>query len=577
MRTLFASAVLLSSLVAGCGAKVAFVLDDDGDGGSSPGNGGNGGNGGIAVPGVTSTDATSTATSTSTSTGGMSSGGGGPGLVEEVVVEGFEGFVSLDAQPGTLGITAIATSNNTSAQISFDQLAAPSGSVVVSGFLPSNEFQWSWFGALAHATPQVDHPETFPLANGAWSFHFQSDSDTRVGLWRRSTVDGAFHGGVLDVNVFAPAGLLSEAATIGSLAVAFNDWAGIELGNVSFYTVDDQYFVVDDDNVFSLLEETSAAETRPALNVMATASIEGSFSGAAGFAVGIPGVGMWHGTHASAIVWMVSGQDFDPLILRHEAGHFAGLFHTSEFSPGLGDPLDDTPLCPDVETMLGDCPDIPYTMFPTGGTGQGLFSPKEKIVIQGGTLYRGVYAAGEQPMTPYGPPLDGPGSDAREGAGRRASDAEIAAAKARTRDHAPPALVDEAWADALPRAAALSLAGIGCATGQLHGYFDELAGLGIEGAAGVAQMAALAADDSAPLFVRRRAIAMLGRLLEDAPDAALTFELETLARDGDAPGLLRGAALRALARASRADAESLAFDLADDGDVFVARAVATLR
>jgi hypothetical protein len=35
------------------------------------------------------------------------------------------------------------------------------------------------------------------------------------------------------------------------------------------------------------------------------------------------------------------------------AGHFAGLFHTSEFAPGYGDPLSDSPQCDDP-SRLGD-------------------------------------------------------------------------------------------------------------------------------------------------------------------------------------------------------------------------------
>jgi hypothetical protein len=571
MRSKLVSFALVCSTVVACGGKVVFV-EDDGNGGDTPGNGGNGG---VPFPGVTST--TSSSTVTSSSTGIMPTGGGGPGLVEEAVFEGTQGVFALDAPPGTLGITAIGTSEDTSAEMRFNQLIAPSGSVVLNGFVPSNTFEWLWYGALAHGTPQVDHPETFPLANGPWSFSFESTSQTRIGLWRRSTADGAFHGGVLDVNVFSPNGLLAESETIDSLAAAFDDWAGIELGNVTFYTIADDYFIVDDSNLFALLEESGAAETRPALNVMATASIEGSLEGAAGFSVGIPGVGMWHGTHASAIVWMVLGQGFDPTILRHEAGHFAGLFHTSEFAVGFNDPLDDTPACADVEALFDSCPDFDFVMFPTGGSGQGLFSAKERKVIQGGSLYRGIFAAGEQPMEAYGPPLEGPGSEARANQGRRASNDEVAAARARAKSFSPVVAANEPWAEGLPGRAALSLGGIGCATGQATGYLDELASLGVSGATGRAQMASLAADETAPLFVRRRAISMLGRLLEDLPDAQLTLELETLARDADAPGLLRGAALRALARASFADAENVAFDLSDDADVFVARAVATLQ
>jgi len=573
MRTTAVSAFLLASLVIGCGGKVVFV-EDDGEGGSPPGAGGNGG---APITLVTSSGSTSTATSTST--GVMATGGGGPGLVEEVVSEDItSGLVSIDAPAGTLGITALATSDDTSAEMRFNQLIAPSGAVVLNGFVPSNTFEWLWYGALGHGTPQVDHPETFPFATGTWSFSFESSSPSRVGLWRRSTADGAFHGGVLDVNVFSPDGLLAESETLDSLAAAFSDWGGVELGNVTFYSVSDDYFIVDDDNLFALLEESKAATTRPALNVMATASIEGSLEGAAGYSVGIPGVGMWHGTHASAVIWMVLGKDYDPTILRHEAGHFAGLFHTTEFAVGFGDALDDTPSCPDVNALLDSCPDYDFTMFPTGGSGLGFFSGKEAKVIQGSSLYRGVYEAGGQPMPPYGPPLDGFGaSDPQQSQGRRASDEAMAIARAGATSVGARDPSAEPWAAGLPGGAALSLTGIGCPMGAGSDYFAELASTGVADPIGQSAMLRVLEDASAPNFVRRRAALMLGRLLEDERNDAIFGRLEALARDVAAPGLVRSAALRSLARVSLADAELVASDLGDDSDLHVARAAAALR
>ncbi len=543
-------------------------IEDDGEGGAgaSSSNGGNGG-----APGVTVSNSSVSSTSSTVTTVGV--GGGGPGLVEEVVQEGVTGgTIALDALPDTLGITALATADDPFAEISFPSVTAPSGSVVVSGVVPSNTYEWLWYGALGIETPQIEHPETFPLAQGPWTFGFESSSPMRVGLWRRSTIDGQFHGGVLDVNVYSPEGLISENDTLDKLAIAFDDWGGIELGNVAFYTVPEEFFVVNDDNLFLYLDETKVAQTRPALNLMATALIEGSLEGAAGFSVGIPGVGMWHGTNSSGVFWMPSGEDYDPIIMRHEAGHFGGLFHTTEFVPGFGDPLSDTPQCADIKGLGQSCPDWNYIMHPAGGSGAGLISQQEARVLQGGSLYRGVYAPGEQPMVPYGPPLDG-----SEVQGKRASarDLEQARANANARGRHP--IQHGTWAARVSPAIAMSLAGVGCPLGSGADYFTELASMGLAGAKGRVTLLAIAQDDTAPPFVQRRALLLLGRLLEAEPDAASELALEAITRDPSRAELTRQGALRALERASIVDAQRLALDLRDDADLLVRRTARALQ
>jgi hypothetical protein len=90
----------------------------------------------------------------------------------------------------------------------------------------------------------------------------------------------------------------------------------------------------------------------------------------------------------------------DANVLRHEAGHFAGLFHTTEWTPGEEDPLSDTPSCADVNGLEA-CPDFSNVMFPFGATTPGELTAQQARVVQGSALYRGVYAPGEEPMTPY--------------------------------------------------------------------------------------------------------------------------------------------------------------------------------
>lgn len=465
------SLTLLGLALSGCGAKVVF----DGEAGGA-------GTGGQSTTG-----------------GDQSAVSSGAGLIEEVVVTGSMGSsIAIDVDERTLGVIATLEAATPYDVVSFSRVRAPSGATVVESPLVDNTYDWSFYGAVSIAAPQVDHPESFPLAQGSWVFDYQSETPARAALWRRSTADGVFHGGVLDVNVFAPSGLVSEGAVLGKLAIAFDGWAGIELGDVRFFSLPDRYLLIDDDNVFDLLAETAAAENHPALNVMATAAIGGSFEGAVGFSLGIPGTPTLPGSNANGVVWMVLNDDFyDPLVLRHEAGHLAGLFHTTELVTGLADPLDDTPECADAAALLEACPDYDFTMFPTGGSGVGRFSPKETAVVHGSAIYRGVYEDGQAPTPPFGAPL------AR--APRRPSEAERADARRRwaaaaERAHAV------GWRARLssPAAGAL-LDGIGCPNGEAIGYFEvlALAGGDVDG-----ELAALAQDESAPAFVRRRAARM---------------------------------------------------------------------
>ncbi|MDB4988375.1 MAG: hypothetical protein JWN04_3553 [Myxococcaceae bacterium] len=80
----------------------------------------------------------------------------------------------------------------------------------------------------------------------------------------------------------------------------------------------------------------------------------GSYVGIAG---GIPGVLGVHGSGRSgvAIAADMLGDLLDAdLVLMHELGHFLGLFHTTEGSGAVLDPLSDTPACPIAQDLDQD-------------------------------------------------------------------------------------------------------------------------------------------------------------------------------------------------------------------------------
>jgi hypothetical protein len=558
-RSALAPLLLLGTVgSAACGGIVVF---DEGEGG-----GGEGGQGGATTSSVSVVTSVTTTTSVVSSSATVEPvGGGGPNLVEEVLGDGVEeaGFeVAVDAQ--TLGITAMAVGQANFSQLEFRALTAPSTAVVIDGALPSNGASWFWYGALAIAAPQISHPESFPLAEGTWRFDFASSSPSRVSVWRRRTVDGAFHGGVLDVNVFIADGSVEESYALDVIQDAYSDFGGVELGDVRFFQLPAGYGYVDENNMFDLVRETSVMPTRPALNIMAVSGIGGQLDGAAGFAYGVPGTPMLAGQEQSAVVWLVLYDSFyDPIILRHEAGHFAGLFHTSEFQAGLVDPLDDTPSCDDVLDQFEDCADWDYIMFPSGGSGAALFSPLQAEVIRGGALYRGSFSPGEPPMPPYGPELDLRASSGRIGLAsltELSTPAERAAALgARPTRRAAPNRFASAG---LSASATRHLEGIGCphvasARGG-HDFADYFEVLEELGGLAPASLTELAFDASAPPHVRRRALGGLARLAERGEQAVDAASLERLATRDDEVPLVRMGALEALARVERPRALAIA-------------------
>lgn len=560
MRALSSSPFLWSSLVlaiaAGCGGNVVFV-DEEGGGGTGerpPATG-------STTQTTSSVSSTSAQTTTSTVTTGPEPTG--ENLVELPQGSGIqEGTFSAQAEPGTLGLTFVATTQSQFAQVSVTRQGAPSGATVIGPVVPSNAYEYTWFGAIAQGTPQVSHPETFPLAQGTWTFDAQADAPMTATIWRRQTNDGAFHGGVLDVNVFIPGGFLSEDIVLAQLQAAYGDWAGITLGEVRFFPVGAGYLTVDENNIFDYTEETAVAPSRPSLNLMLTSAIEGQFSGAAGFSLGAPGAPTEPGSTMAGVVWMWIGDGFfDTIILRHEAGHFAGLFHTSEFEPGLGDSLTDTPFCDDVMSIFSACPDFDNIMFPTGGSGAQLFSPLQEKVIQGSTIYRGIYASGEAPMPPF-ITLDGP---RREHGGAELAD------KAWILE-APRASHDGAWRERLAPEVALHLGGLGCPTGATNDYYDTLAAAGGND---VAALFDVASDPSAPTYVRRRAAGMLARLSPRSP--GVRAYLAALAADENEPSVLRGGALRSLHEIAPERARAAAARIDPRDDRVVEQAVAAAR
>jgi hypothetical protein len=162
--------------------------------------------------------------------------------------------------------------------------------------------------------------------------------------------------------------------------------------------VKSQLRFVDDESL--LLDAFAASTGRPdsqVLSVMLTNSIDIGGGGAWGIAPGIPGVAARSGTPMSGIILAVGDTPAvgDGLTLLHEAGHFFGLNHTTEFYGEYADPLGDTPRCTTISlddpSSFKSCPDRKNVMFPAfyGTAGSAVeVSEAQRAVFRGSPIYK---------------------------------------------------------------------------------------------------------------------------------------------------------------------------------------------
>lgn len=124
-------------------------------------------------------------------------------------------------------------------------------------------------------------------------------------------------------------------------------------------------FIRSSEAIANLVEHSNppgdTLEDALSLNVFLVRDIVGSVLG---ISQGIPGPAGLHGAPSSGIVVAADYYDQEPewlgQVIAHEAGHYMGLFHTTETNRRYHDPLADTPDCDDLST----CEARENLMFP---------------------------------------------------------------------------------------------------------------------------------------------------------------------------------------------------------------------
>jgi hypothetical protein len=219
--------------------------------------------------------------------------------------------------------------------------------------------------------------------------------DASVGEGYAIIREGEFTGGLIDFSVLL-ASEIDRGHVEEVLALVMEDFAGLSLGQVTFIGLPDEALIVDS------REEIRRLTPRP-WNILRTPSVSvlvntgfGPDLSDNGSLLGIsplPGIAL-QGMHADVLTFRVSEDaSYDAIVLRHELGHFAGLFHSEEGFFEVVDAFEDTEDCPNFP---GDCDTMescgcvePNLMFPAvlDGAARSL-SPSQERLIQGSTLYR---------------------------------------------------------------------------------------------------------------------------------------------------------------------------------------------
>lgn len=347
--------------------------------------------------------------------------------------------LEFDVPAGTLGFTLSVVSDAT--ELGIRSLTTPSGRAAVTDFTPEGGTRPIGRGTRGAATVGMPAStrsvsDAAPLS-GRWTATIEGPAGAPVTLRLQTTADGAFHGGVLDLDVYVPDGLIvhdpdpphavvpgraSEDPCLSRRVQLFFGFleklVGIRGGDVRFHRIDASYRSATSGNARAALL-SAAREDRRGLAIVLTNEMSYGNGGAKGgdakggtagdgadsllgYSVGLPGMvdaaGQPHGAIGVALGPDVPAKD-DALTILHELGHFAGLMHTTD--DDAVDLFEDTPSCTNVGKQ---CPDATNLMAFSGPLGGIVLSPSQVRVMRGSPFFRATRSGSG--ATPQSSPKD---------------------------------------------------------------------------------------------------------------------------------------------------------------------------
>ncbi|MDF2698080.1 MAG: hypothetical protein K0S65_6463, partial [Labilithrix sp.] len=268
----------------------------------------------------------------------------------------------------------------------------------------------------AISVPMHGTAEALSPVAGVWKMRIRSyDETTHVRVLLRRTSDGLPKPGLLDLAVYIPDGVqldgepltTANAATNGALAkrldafdAKLEAYWGIRLGRRQYAAIDARYLHVSEDDEFGAGKATTVAGRVMHLIVSEENDMFWASSAGLPAPVATPGTRISHVILASK--WRSKTPDqYDANaaqegnVLAHEAGHYFGLFHTTEKTGTDFDPLSDTPQCDPTILAAGrtGCPDFTNVMFGGGSVTATITSPLQRRIVQSSPLLRGTSIA----------------------------------------------------------------------------------------------------------------------------------------------------------------------------------------
>jgi hypothetical protein len=369
--------------------------------------------------------------------------------------------ISFEVPPNALGFNVVVEADDPNAMTSLGILSirSPSGELVHDSYMPKGgnhvtSAATTSFGAMASASvPQSEVPVANPPAPGTWTIRFGAETAhagdagappagepgalvaPAMTYHAKANIQvgpsAGFMGGRLDLLVYVPTGLeidghkldAADAALDGGVGVrldvffsTFSELFGIDRGQVTFVTTSGTFRYVDSaEKLVSAFGVSRGEADTQALHMVLTNAIEyGGDTGIAawGIAPGIPGAANRAGTTLSGIIVAVGETPAvgDGRTMAHEAGHFFGLNHTTEYVSGMSDPLADTPKCDAISapgadySVLDTCPDKLNVMFPAHINPKSAVaevSQAQRLIVRGSPIYKAYkQPPGAQPAGP---------------------------------------------------------------------------------------------------------------------------------------------------------------------------------